>query len=401
MGHRILILGGGFAGLAAVDHFRRRRGNSHHSVCLIDIRTESIFSPLLPDVISQRISSENILYPLEKHCRRRKVEFVQARVLDIHTDTRKVVTSQGTFDADFLLLCLGCETNYFGKNTLKQHVPGLKSVSDAAEIRHQALTRFEAARQASAKAHYLIVGGGYTGFETASHLALLLSRHSGLSWHELSELADITILEKMDHPLQNVSPGARRWACKQMMRWGITVRAGLTVSDVHSTGRVELTDGTYLDDAMVIWTAGVTPSSAIASIDAPRVANGRLEVDPYLRVGTHQSIFAAGDIAGPIKPGGDRPFRMSVQFSLYGGTLAAENILRTLQNKPLRQFDPLDPGYVVPLAPWRALGVILGCNVKGRLPSALHYFMCLYRSRSQKNRMRILRNLLQKETNHG
>jgi NADH dehydrogenase len=391
---RILVLGGGFAGLAAVDRLARRRGSDKLDVRLIDRRDESVFSPLLPDLISARVRSRNILHPIAPHCRRRGAEFVQARVLRVEPDPPRALTDRGTHEADFIIVCLGCETNYFGDEAMAAAAPGLKSVSEGRAIRRRALERFDAASAAGERARFFVVGGGYTGFEAASHLAFALARHGRLALPQLPDRASVAILEKSDQPLRNCSPRVRRWACELMRRWGIEVRTGTTVSQATSDGRVCLSDGTAVDRAMAVWAAGVAPGEAVAGLDAPRVAAGRLAVDPYLRAGPSGRVFAAGDVAGPAADGG--VLRMSVQFSLLGGAAAADNAVRAMRGEPLRRFAPLDPGYLVPLAPWRAAGVVLGRELTGRLPAALHYSLCLFRSWSWQDRAGVLLDLCRK-----
>jgi NADH dehydrogenase FAD-containing subunit len=107
-------------------------------------------------------------------------------------------------------------------------------------------------------------------------------------------------------------------------------------------------------------------------------------------------VFAAGDVAGPVLPGHDGPLRLAVQFSIAGGRCAARNVLRSTTGEPQRPFRAKDLGYVVPLAPGQAAGVVLGLEMVGRAPSLLHYMMCAARSWAWSDRVGILVDLLRR-----
>jgi NADH dehydrogenase len=239
----------------------------------------------------------------------------------------------------------------------------------------------------------VVVGGGYTGFEVASHVAYRLHMMTGRPYRELRRLCSITIVEKAPEVLRNVSPRVREWAVQIIHRFGVEVRTRCSVEAFAEDG-VTLSDGSRLERAVVAWCAGVTPGSPVAELDAPRTRGGRLEVDECLCLPGAANVFAAGDVAGATLAGEEGPLRMAIQFSLAEGRCAAGNALRTLDRKPLQPFRATDLGYLVPLAPGRAAGVVLGWEGVGRLPSALHYAMCSIRSWSWANRLGIPLDLM-------
>jgi len=391
MADSILVLGGGFAGLAAVRELaRHRRRGMKLTVRLIDRRPYSVFSPLLPDLISQRVRPEHICLPLEPHCRRMGVEFVQADVRGIATTPCRVDTDAGQFSADYLIISLGCETNYFGSSEAQARTIGLKSLEEARSIRERAREMARRPAASTAPGHLVVVGGGYTGFEAASHAAHLLHTLTGRPYTGLRSVCRIIVADKGDEPLMNCPPRVRRWAVDLVQGYGIEVRTGTTLEAFEGERAVRLSDGSVLRDATVVWAAGVTPGKACASLQAPRTGGGRLLVDQYLRLPETPNAFAAGDVAGPTPPGAKQALRMSVQFSLAGGTVAASNVVRSIQGKPLLPFRPFDPGYVVPLAPGQAAGVVLGRELVGRVPQMLHYVMCALRSWGWSNRWGVL-----------
>jgi NADH dehydrogenase len=395
MPKRILILGGGFAGLAAARELGRR-SRSDLSVRLVDRRARSVFLPLLPDAISHRIRPRYMGPSLVQLCRRFGVDFAQRCVRHIDPDSGLVETDRGTLRADVLLICLGCETRYFGNQQAHERAIGLRSLEEARRIRTALLRLARDSHDASgSRPHMLMVGGGYTGFETAGQAAYILHRELGWPPESIPERLPIVILEKAPDVLRTCSPTVRRWAREAVRHLGVEVRTRCTVEEFTDTGAV-LTDGTEVPHALVTWSPGATPGEAAAALETPRVKGGRLAVDEFLRLPERETAFAAGDVAGPA-PRGD-VLRMAVQFSLGAGTVAARNALRTLAGKPLRRFDPPDLGYVVPLLPGRASGVVLGKEMWGRAPSLLHYVMCSLRSWRWEDRLGVLNDFISRRT---
>jgi NADH dehydrogenase len=241
---------------------------------------------------------------------------------------------------------------------------------------------------------FVVVGGGYTGLEAASHLALVLRGKLGVPYRRLTDAADIVVAEQAPSILQRCPPSLIEWAAAASVRHGIQVATETTVVRMPDSSTAVLSDGRTLPDCLVVWTAGVKPVPACDSLDTPRVRGGRLAVDSSLRLPGAPRTFAAGDVAGPVPEGCAEPLRMGIQFSLAGGRAAAANAVRSLDDSPLEAFSPFDPGYVVPLAMGLAAGVVMGVEMTGHLPSFLHYALCAARSWGMLSRARVLGDLL-------
>lgn len=350
---------------------------------------------MLPDLISGRIRDRTVAQPLLPLVRRWGVDVHQAEVHGLDADAGRVVTDLGTLDADIILLCIGCETNYFGQVRAPQATVGLKSIAEGQTIRRRADAAIDRACDSGQPAQFLVVGGGYTGFEAASQLALRTSLRTGLPLERTREVACVRVLELSDTVLRNVAKDLRSAAREMVERFGVDIRTETTV-EAFAGGPddpVRLTDGSTVDRAVVVWTPGVAPGPMVDGLDVPRVAGGRMKVEPSLQLAGRQRVLAAGDVAGPILDGADQPLRLSIQFALAGGRHVADNALRLLADQPLKAFSPRDPGYVVPLTPGKACGSILGIHINGRIPNALHYFMCMLRSWTWAQRGAIPRNL--------
>ncbi len=389
----VLIIGGGFAGLAAARTLRRHGGRGVR-LRLLDRHDHSAFLPMLPDLISGRVAARHIAYPIGRFCRRRRVEFVRDEVEHLDVARPAAHGRRGTYEADFIILATGCETNYLGKADLPARTLGLKSIAEGVAIRRRAEAALRRAPGAATPV-FLVVGGGYTGVEAASHLAALCRAVTHLSYARLWRAARVVVVERGGEILGNVSPQVRQWAAGLVRGFGVTVRTESTVASLSAEGQARLSDGTVLQCAAVVWAVGVTPGEPAAGLEGPRRRGGRLAVDAHLRVPGAERVFAAGDVAGAVRPGGgEEPLRMGVQFSLAAGRHAGQNVLAAIRGRRLRALDPWDPGYVIPLAPGRAAGRISGVELVGRVPYLMHYGLCVARSWGLVNRLGVLGDVL-------
>ena len=391
---KILILGAGFAGLEALKILSAHRRKYRLQLTLVNQHRWSLFSPLMPDLISGRIRPDHMSYELEPFCKKHEIQFEHARVLSINPEAKSVETSNGSLNADFIILALGCETNYHGNNDLKQLVPGLKSLHEGIFIRNLIKQAIDNSQNKSGeKANIIIVGAGYTGFEVASHTALYASQYCRQKLSNITDTVNIQMLEHSNEVLSNTSSGVQKWSQKLIEHYGVNIQTGVTVKEMKGDHKAILTNGNVYNDAAMIWTAGVAPGTVINNLNIPKQKTGRLNVDGHLRIPGHPEVFAVGDVAAPIPEGHSQPLRMSVQFSLAGARLAAANILHTIDNKPLAIFNPVDPGYVIPLGPGQAMSRIKGYEMRGHTPFLLHYLMSVYRSWGWQNKYNVMKDL--------
>lgn len=394
MAARVLILGGGFAGIEAARRLSRHRESHHLSIQLVNKHRWSLFTPLLPDLISGRIDPHHMTYPLGPFCRRHGIQFVHANITAIDPASKSVQTTEGRLDADFMIVCIGCETNYRGHDEFIPMATGLKSLLEGVEIRMKARNLLDAqAGHPERPAHIIVCGAGYTGFETASHLAMYMRQLTRLPFDHMRRRVRILLLEHGERVLRRTTDKVQHWALDMIDRFGVEVKTMASVKGFPAPGVVELTDGSAYGDAMVVWTTGVTPGPACRAIDAGKTLSGRLEVDRYLQLPKHEGVYAAGDVAGSIMPGQQKPLRMSVQFSLMGGRCAAANVLHAIDGTFPQIYRPADLGYVVPLGPGQAMGVVLGHEMHGRIPFMLHYVMSVFRSWGLANRVGVMNDL--------
>ncbi len=368
---RIVIVGGGFAGLAAAK--RLRRYHSRFEITLLDKRQTSDFLPLVPDVISGKVGESRTRYSLTSFASENGCDFVCTKAEDIDAARQVVKTHTGAFPYDYLVLACGTQTTFFNREEISSKAYVLDSTADAVKLREEA-----------AKGDFrtaVVVGGGYTGVETATHLRRLFKRQK--------ENKRIVIVELGSQILSQVPAGFRAYTLANLKNMSIEVKTQTTVQDMEG-GTVMLTDGTTIEEAVLVWEPGVAAPKLADTLGVEQGAQRRVKVDPYLQAS--QRCFVAGDSALPMDET-NVPLRLSVQFALQEGACAADNIVRREEQRPLRALRPLDLGYVIPMANNRSAGKALGIPVYGVAATSLHYFMCMLRAQGSETRWGVFRDL--------
>jgi NADH dehydrogenase len=366
---KIVIIGGGFAGLAAAECLSWQQHS--HEVTLVDSRETSQFLPLLPDIVGHSLPPDIPGYPLKRAAQRWDFHFQHARVTSLDLLQKCVVTDKGNIPYDGLLIASGTETSFKACETWSKRPLSVDSVDDAVKLRDMA------AKDESC--HYIVCGGGYTGVELASNLRYFFRQRKSQN--------QVTIVEHGHHLCGALPRKQVDFIEKAVRQAGIEVKVDTTITELDQD-HVRLADGTVISNARVIWAAGVCTAPFVNDLSFSKNRQGRLAVDSFLAL--DNGIFAAGD-AGGFKAGNGE-LRMSVQFALTQGWHAADNILRYLAGHALRPYRPLDPGWVVPLANGRGCGTILGLEIYGRLPYVLHTLVCMARSVGLTNRLQLARH---------
>jgi len=200
----------------------------------------------------------------------------------------------------------------------------------------------------------------------------------------------VIIVERAPSILAVLEKWMRDYCLDNLKSLGIEVYVNSAVT-LAGEKDVVLSDGRVFDNALLIWAAGVRCADFIQNLAAPKNAQGRITVDRYLRL--NDSCFAAGDAC--YFNHRNNFLRMAVQFSIMEGSCAAANIIRSIQGKSLIAYKPVDLGFIIPMANYRSCGKVLGVNMKGRIPTFMHYLMCIYRVCGLSNKAGIIKDIFQ------
>src|SRR5213595_1603329 len=343
---RVVVLGAGFAGLRAV----RRLGHARVATLWVDARNYHCFLPLLYQVATAGLEPQDIAYPARSILRRlRAVDFRLARVAAGDPAAQILATASGEHIAySHLIVCTGGAAEDFGIPGVREYAFHLYDLDDARALRNHVLRTLERAAvctDSAARAAlltFLIVGAGATGVEMAGALAEF-RRHVVPRDYRTLDPAELrlVVLE----------------AC------GVEVLTGRRVERVAGD-HVELSGGERLATTTVIWAAGIRAAPVAARLGLPTGRSGRLTVAPTLQVPGFPAVFAAGDVA--LVEGAERLPQVA-QVAIQQGELAAENVLRARRGEPLLPFRYADKGVMATIGRSRAVAVVKGVHLQGRL----------------------------------
>jgi NADH dehydrogenase len=386
--HRVLIVGGGFAGLYAARNLGKV---PEIDVTLVDRRNFHLFQPLLYQVATGALSPGEIAQPLRSILRRnRNTTVLLGEAVRLDPEKRQVILSDGgPLDYDTLIVATGARHAYFGHEQWTAYAPGLKTIEDAQEIRRRILVAFEAAEREHDRERrlewmtFLVVGGGPTGVELAGALGEIANDTLRNDFHSIFPPdAHIVLLEAMDRILPTYPASLSKAAVGQLNRLGVMVRTGTMVIDIDEhSATVQMGDTKERIPAKtVLWAAGVQTASfahAVAeAVGAEADRSGRLPVEADLTLAGHPEIFVLGDLAIARRPDG-RPVPGVAPAAIQEGTYAAKTILRRLRGQDTPPFRYRDKGDVAVIGRLAGVANIPWLGPFGRLRGFVAWVMWL------------------------
>jgi NADH dehydrogenase len=344
---RIVIIGGGFAGLAAAHALR----HADAEVVLIDRRNHHIFQPLLYQVATAVLSPAEIAAPIRQlEVKQRNLGVLLAEVTGVDVASRTIEASSGVgvrkIAFDYLVVATGMRPSYFGHDEFARFAPGLKSLSDAETIRAKILGAFELAAttedqgERARQMTFVLVGAGPTGVELAASLAHMVKvTLRGNFRHIDPAKASIILLDAGKRVLPTFAEPLSRNVTRRLTKLGVKVLTGLKVETVDEQGVVA--GGSRIPSATVLWTAGVAASQIPKMLGTKTDRAGRALVDPFLKVVDQPGVFVVGDAASVMQREHPVPgvAQAAIQEGRYVGRLIAKELKGRKAKRPFRYFD--------------------------------------------------------------
>ncbi len=351
--HRVLIVGGGFAGLNCARALRR----ADCEVMLLDRRNFHLFQPLLYQVATGGLSPANIAAPLRSILRgQRNIQVHLAKVESFDLDHNKVLLSDGEVEFDTLVVAAGTTHSYFGNDAWAQWAPGLKTVEEALEIRHRIFRAFEEAERATDRARarmlttFVVVGAGPTGVELAGSLKEIADHTLAEDFQSIDPgKTEVILLDLAERVLPSYSTQLSEKARTMLENIGVHVRTGVRVTEIARDAVTIEEDGQTrtIEARNVLWAAGVRASSLATTLakaaHAEQDAMGRIEVDEQLTLPNNPNIYILGDMARITGPDGD-PLPGIAPVAIQQGKFAAQAIQSRLEDKEPAAFRYIDRG---------------------------------------------------------
>ena len=344
---RVVIVGGGFAGLAAARALR----HADAEVFLIDRRNHHIFQPLLYQVATAVLSPAEIAAPI------RQLEVKQRNLSVLLAEVSGVSLADRTVDAscpggvrkvafDFLVVATGMRPSYFGHDEFAPYAPGLKNLSDAETIRAKILGAFELAAttedegERARQMTFILVGAGPTGVELAGSLAHMAKVTLRGNFRRIDPAkASIILLDGAKRVLPTFAESVSRKVARRLEKLGVKVVTDVKVETVDDEGVIA--GGSRIPGATVLWTAGVAASPIPKMLGTKTDRAGRALVDPFLKVVEVPGVFVVGDAASVMQNEHPVPgvAQAAIQEGRYVGRMIAQELKGREVKRPFRYFD--------------------------------------------------------------
>ena len=339
---RVVIVGGGFAGLNLAKKLRKC---NQYQVVLIDQNNYHLFKPLLYQVASAGLDPSDVSFPFRKVFRAKKnIFFRMGRMLAVHPEQNRLETSNGSIHYDYLVIATGCVPNFFGIKDIEKYAWPMADVRDSLRIRNTMFYNLERAMIAPTDTdrqtmlNIVIVGGGASGVEIAGAMAemrryIVPKDYPGVD----IALMHIYLIEGRDRLLANMSSKTSAGCLQVLKEKGVEVLLGISVTD-YRDNQVYCSDGRVIRTANLIWTSGVK-SEVIRGIEnSQKEHRGRILTDSYNRIKGFENIFAIGDVAfvdDPLYPAG---YPQLARVAISQGQRLAANLIALANDRPMKPY---------------------------------------------------------------
>ncbi len=364
----VVIIGGGFGGLAAAQALKR----APVRITLIDRRNHHLFQPLLYQVATAGLSPGDIASPIRwvlRHQQNTRVLLAEAQRIDVNA--RRVYLDEGHLDYDFLIVATGATHAYFGHPEWAQFAPGLKSLDDALEIRRRMLLAYEIAErdidpdERTRLLTFVIVGGGPTGVEMAGAIAEIARQTLADEFRTISTPRARVLLVEAGPTILATFPADLRDKARESLRaLGIEVLENTRVTEIDARG-VSF-GATRVDAGTVLWAAGVAASPLGQSLGVPLDRAGRVYVQPELNLKEHPEVYVIGDLA-TLNGADGKPLPGVAPAAQQQAVQAAKNIVRAIDKQPLRAFEYFDWGNLATIGRATAIADLGRMHLSGYL----------------------------------
>jgi NADH:ubiquinone reductase (H+-translocating) len=377
---RIVVLGGGFAGVATCERLERAFGlDPSVELTLISDTNALLFTPMLAEVATSSLEPTHISSPLRTSLRR--TDFVRRRVGGVDVERSRVLLEPDDGPAggppeevpyDHLVLALGSVSNYLGMDNLREQAFDFKTLSDAIRIRNHAIEVFERAdREPNPEIRrplltFVVAGGGFAGAELAGGLndfaRGMLAYYPNIPPEELR----IIVVHSRERILPELSEPLADYALKHMKERGVSFELGARVADARQ-GVVVLDSEEEIRTETLVWTAGTTPHQLLRALPVERDRRGAVPVDENPAVPDHVGLWTVGDCAAVTDAKSGEPCPPTAQFALREVYTLAHNIYASVRGRPLKPFHHAGLGTLCVVGHHTACAEIKGVRFSGLL----------------------------------
>jgi len=377
--NRVLILGGGFAGLESAQAFEKIFSeNDNVDITLVSKDNYLVFTSMLAEVVSSSIEAKHVVIPLRECLKRTTFKELEVKNIDLkkkavscyHFHTKEIFD----LEYDYLILAMGSITGYHGVAGAEEYSFPLKNLADAMVLRSHVIDMFERAdleQDPDVRKRLLtfaVVGGGYTGIEVAAELNDFVSSSKRFYKHVKTDEVKVVVVDPGDRIMHEMSEGLAEYGLKLLKKRGMEFRLQTRVEGV-TPDSVEIQEGGKIETHTAIWAAGTAPQAVIASLPIAD-KRGKIEVNEYMEVAGYPGVWALGDCALIPDPHSGKPYPPTAQHAIREGTRVAHNVAAAIREKDdeKRPFVFQTQGMLAPLGHRSAVADIKGFSSQDFLP---------------------------------
>lgn len=392
---RVVIIGGGFAGIALARKLRRKRVQ----LVVIDRHNYHNFQPLLYQVATGGLEAGSIAYPIRKIFQDfPECYFRMAHVREVDSKAKVIHTDIGDLHYDYLVMATGSKTNFFGNKEIERNTMNMKSIPQALNLRSLIFENFENAvlaidpSEKKCLMNFIIVGGGPTGVELAGALAEMKKGILHKDYPDLEiNFMEINLIQSGDRILNTMSEKSS--AASEGYLTGLGVKIWKNLRVLSYDGRTVTTNtGKSFESSCVIWTAGVM-GKTIAGLPASAISrSNRIRVNEYNQVIGEPSIFAIGDIAQMETPDFPDGHPMMAQPAIQQGRHLGENLLLLFEGRQMQPFRYADKGSMATIGRNKAVVDLPRVHFHGFFAWVMWIFVHLFSLIGFKNKAVVLMN---------
>ena len=370
---RILILGGGFAGLTVAMELEKKLAQDPSvEITLVNRENFFLFTPMLHEVAASDLDLTTIVNPVRKMLRR--VHFFAGEVNQIDIEQRRVLVSHGfdhhhhTLEFDFLVLGLGSVTNHYGLPGLQEHALTMKSLGDAMRLRNHLIAHLEEADSDCCKLKepllaFVVAGGGFAGVETVAGINDFVRGALRSYPHLTEEMLRVVLVHPGPVILPELNERLGAYAQRRLAGRKVEIRLNTRVEG-FSGGAVQLSDGAAIHTSTLVWTAGTSPNPLLETIPCAK-ERGRLLVTESLELQAWPGVWALGDCSAALDRETGRFYPPTAQHALRQGKLVAHNIIAAVRGTEKKRFRFSTIGQLAAIGRRTGVANILGINFSG------------------------------------
>ena len=391
---KIIVVGGGFAGIKLV----RKLDENLFDVLLIDKINHHQFQPLFYQVAASQLEPSSISFPLRNIFKNKtNVQIRLAEVLNVDTENNKIKTTIGDFEYGYLVIAIGCKTNFFGNNDISKYSFTLKTTYDAITIRNHILQTFENIISADdnekeSLLNLIIVGAGPTGVELAGAFAEIKKNVLPKDYHGIDfSKFKIILIEGTKNTLNSMSSNAKIASRKYLQEMDVSVLTETFVQN-YDGDILTLKNGNNIKTKTVIWTAGVTGNIIQGIPDNCFAGANRIKVNRINKVVGSKNIFALGDIAFMETPKYPKGHPQLANVAINQAKNLAKNFKRVIQGRETVDYEYKDLGSMATIGRNKAVVDFPFINFNGYFAWVIWMFLHLMLILSVKNKLIIFIN---------